>query len=90
MVLDDPLAGGLGHLDELVRMLAEGLMTMLKIQAQQGEMLKEILAACTASDDGESPLVKAILKLDQSILTQTTTLNAHTAMLTRIETKVSR
>lgn len=86
---DDPLARELGDLDESVRMLAEGLMTMLKIQAQQGEMLKEILAAC-AAPEGPSPLVEAILKLDKSILSQTTTLNAHTAMLTRIETKVSR
>ena len=69
--------------DETVRMLAEGLMTMLKIQARQGEMLEQILAACTAPESEEpSPLVQAVLRLDQSI-------QAQTAMLTRIEAKVS-
>ena len=69
------------ELDESIRMLAQGLTTMLAIQAQQNTMLKEILAACTKAD-GPSLLVEAILKLDQSIQNQT-------AILTRIEAKVS-
>lgn len=59
-----------------------GLMNMLRIQAQQMAMLKEILEACTAEPDGPSPLVKLIIKLSDAIRDQT-------AAIARVETAVT-
>ncbi|MGD0106984.1 MAG: hypothetical protein ABSC06_23540 [Rhodopila sp.] len=58
-------------LRETMDILIKGLMNMLKIQAQQSAVLKEILAACTAEPEGPSPLVNLILKLDGAIESQT-------------------
>ena len=42
-----------------------GLMNMLRIQAQQTAILKEILKACTEEPEGPSPLVKLIINLSE-------------------------
>jgi hypothetical protein len=63
--------GEITNLREAVEAQTAGLMNMLRIQAQQSAVLKEILAACTAEPDGPSPLVKLILKLNEAIEGQT-------------------
>jgi hypothetical protein len=46
-------------------------MQMLAIQAQHTAALRDILVACSAPEqDGGSPLVKALLKLDAGIQDQ--------------------
>lgn len=70
------------NLREAVEAQTAGLMNMLRIQAQQSAMLKEILAACTARPDGPSPLVKLILKLEEAIKGQT-------AAIARVEAAVA-
>jgi hypothetical protein len=83
MMDDDYLAPEINHLREAVEAQTAGLMQMLKIQAQQSAMLKEILAACTAPESDEpSPLVKLIMKLHEGI-------TAQSAALGRIETAVT-
>jgi hypothetical protein len=73
----------LTDLREAVEAQTAGLMNMLRIQAQQSSMLKEILAACTAPEpEGPSPLVKLILKLNGAIEDQT-------AAIARVEAAVT-
>ena len=61
----------LDDVDESVRILTKGLMQMLAIQAQHTAALKDILAACSVPEqDGGSPLVEALLKLDAGIQDQ--------------------
>ena len=61
----------LDDVDESVRILTKGLMQMLAIQAQHTAALRDILVACSVPEqDGGSPLVKALLKLDAGIQDQ--------------------
>jgi hypothetical protein len=84
MMQDDHLAPEINHLREAVEAQTAGLMTMLKIQAQQSAMLKEILAACTAPEpEGPSPLVKLILKLNTAIEDQSAAIARVEAALTQ-------
>jgi hypothetical protein len=74
----------LADVDESVRILTKGLMQMLAIQAQQSAALKDILAACsTPEQDGQSPLVKALLKLVAEV-------EGQTAAIDRIEAAIQR
>jgi hypothetical protein len=66
-----------------IGLLNQGLVKMLGIQAQHGALLKEILAACTAEPEEETPLVKLIRQLVAAI-------EAQTATLARIEAKVTQ
>jgi hypothetical protein len=58
-------------------------MKMLGIQAQQSAMLKEILAACTAEPEDESPLVKLIKQLVASIEGQSAAIGRIEAAITQ-------
>jgi hypothetical protein len=79
---DDYLAPEINHLREAVEAQTAGLVQMLKIQAQQSAMLKEILAACTAPESDEpSPLVKLIMTLHEGV-------TAQSAAIGRIEAAV--
>ena len=55
MMADDHLAPEINSLREAIEAQTAGLMQMLKIVAAQNAMLKEILAACTAEPEGQSP-----------------------------------
>jgi hypothetical protein len=70
-MMEDRILTQVTDLRETMDILIKGLMNMLKIQAQQSAVLKEILAACTAEPEGPSPLVNLILKLDGAIESQT-------------------
>ena len=74
-------------IDESVRMLAQGLTTMLKIQAQQTAMLKEILAAC-AAPEGPSPLVETLRSIHAALDEQRTEQIVQTTLLTGIHDAV--
>ena len=82
-MLEDRILAQVTDLREGVGMLNGGLLKMLQIQAQHGAMLKEILAACTAEPEGESPLVKLIKQLVASI-------EGQAASLERIEAAVTK
>ena len=83
MQSDDYLAQELSDLNEAVRAQTAGLTQLMRYVVQQQGMLKEILAAITAPEPEEpSPLVKLILRLNESIESQATT-------LTRIERAVA-
>ena len=83
MQSDDYLAQELADLNEAVRAQTAGLTQLMRYVVQQQGMLKEILAAITAPEPEEpSPLVKLILRLNESIESQATT-------LTRIERAVA-
>ena len=71
------------NLREAVEAQTAGLMNMLRIQAQQSAMLKEILKACTEEPDGPSPLVQLIVKLGNAIESQTAAIGRIEATLAR-------
>lgn len=79
---DDYLAREVNDLNEAVQAQTAGLTQLMRYIVQQQGMLKEILAAITAPEPEEpSPLVKLILKLNQSI-------EGQTDMLARIEAAI--
>ena len=71
------------NLREAIEAQTAGLMNMLRIQAQQSAMLKEILKACTEEPDEPSPLVQLIVKLSDAIEAQTGALGRIQATLDR-------
>ena len=75
VLIDDEGAKELIELREAIEALTGGLRALGAMVIRQEAMLKEILKACTAEDsDKPSPLVKAILKLDGAIASQTESL----------------
>jgi hypothetical protein len=74
-LIDDEGAKEIIELREAIEALTGGLRALGAMVIRQEAMLKEILKACTAEDsDKPSPLVKAILKLDGTIASQTESL----------------
>lgn len=81
--MDNDLTKSLTDLTDASRAQTAGLMKMLAMMATQQGMLKEILAALTAPEpEGPSPLVKAVVGLQQMIHDQGIALG-------RIETAVT-
>ena len=84
MQSDDYLAREINDLTEAVQAQTAGLREMSLYLVQQQTMLKEILGAITAPEPEEpSPLVRLILRLNESIERQGDTLG-------RIEAAVGR